>query len=545
MSAESRLNLFDLLGQAPPVPDSVHLPGANEPQLSVGWGEFRYSLASRLGVLLLGPSAPKDFLSQSFFRDAWIENKAPLSALLAAALCHVAILLLPMPNIAPHRNPAFDNAAVAWTGPINDLPLVEIPAEKPKIRALDELKKAPPVEGADAYHPRQRIFTDPVHPNHPRQTLVNPAAPQIAPKLLPDLPNMVELAQTQAPARPKVEISKEMLRMLRPVERRAEIARAVAPSLPNSQQKPAEFSIAMDQNQPARPKLEINAGSAPRLEHDAQNETAGPAPEIGNTASGSGGSTFIALSATPGPPAPIVERPQGNLAARISISPEGEGHGTSAGNLSNGPAGSSPVGISISGGNPRASNATSGLSAIQPKLSLPTSRSLYSRKDSNLADDPSPARTGPPNFAALGPGAKPEKIFGSKRVYTMNINMPNLSSASGSWILNFSELGTNASGPRISSHDEIAAPVAIHKVDPEYPPTLVAQNVEGEVILYAVIRSDGSVDSIQLVRGVDSQLDANAEHALSQWKFRPAEKNGQPIDLEAIVHIPFRVPSPQ
>jgi protein TonB len=69
--------------------------------------------------------------------------------------------------------------------------------------------------------------------------------------------------------------------------------------------------------------------------------------------------------------------------------------------------------------------------------------------------------------------------------------------------------------------------------------------VEGDVILYAVIRSDGSVDSIQLVHGVDSRLDANAMDAFKQWKFRPAEKNGKPIDLEAIVHIPFRVPPPQ
>jgi TonB family protein len=540
------MNLFDLLGQAPPVADSVRLPGENEPQLGIGWGDFRQSLASRLGVLFFGPSAPKDFLSQSFFRDAWIENKVPFSALIAAALWHVAFLLLPMPSIAPRRNPAFDNVQLTWSGPINDLPLVEIPVEKPKSRALDALKKAPPVQSADAYHPRQRIFTDPVHPNHPRQTLVNPAAPQIAPKLLPNLPNMVELAQTQAPARPKIEISKEMLRMLHPVERRAEIARTVAPTLPNAEQRPAEFSIAMQQNQPARPKLEINAGSTPRFEQQKRSESAGPAPEVGSVTSASNGaaSTFIALSATPGPAAPVIERPKGNLAARVSISPEGEGHGTSAANASNGPAGTSPIGISISGGHPRASNATSGLSAVQPRLSLPSSHSLYSRPDPNLADDP-PARTGPPNFAALGPGAKPEQIFGAKRVYTMNVNMPNLSSASGSWIINFSELGTNGVAPRFSSHDDVAAPVPIHKVDPKYPPTLIAENVEGDVILYAVIRSDGSVDSIQLVHGVDSRLDANAMDAFKQWKFRPAEKNGKPIDLEAIVHIPFRVPPPQ
>jgi TonB family protein len=68
----------------------------------------------------------------------------------------------------------------------------------------------------------------------------------------------------------------------------------------------------------------------------------------------------------------------------------------------------------------------------------------------------------------------------------------------------------------------------------------VAEHVEGEVILYAVIRRDGTVDSIQLVKGVDEQLDENAMHAFAQWKFRPAEKQGETVDLEVIVHIPFR-----
>jgi TonB family protein len=62
-------------------------------------------------------------------------------------------------------------------------------------------------------------------------------------------------------------------------------------------------------------------------------------------------------------------------------------------------------------------------------------------------------------------------------------------------------------------------------------------------VLYAVIRADGSVDSVELVRGIDQQLDANAMEALTQWKFRPATRQGTPVDVEAIVHIPFRAPS--
>jgi protein TonB len=134
-------------------------------------------------------------------------------------------------------------------------------------------------------------------------------------------------------------------------------------------------------------------------------------------------------------------------------------------------------------------------------------------------------------------------IFGPKRVYSMNINMPNLSSATGSWILHFSELETDAIGYRVPSSDDLQGPEPLRKVDPKYPQTLMADHVEGEVVLYAVIRRDGSVDSIQLVRGIDPQLDANAIEALSQWKFRPAGRDGKPVDLEAIVYIPFRAPS--
>jgi protein TonB len=124
----------------------------------------------------------------------------------------------------------------------------------------------------------------------------------------------------------------------------------------------------------------------------------------------------------------------------------------------------------------------------------------------------------------------------------MNVNMPNLNSATGSWILNFAELRTN-SGPQ--SGGEIAEPSALRKVDPKYPPTLVAEHVEGEVILYAVIRKDGSVGDILVVHGIDDLLNANAMRALAQWKFRPAERGGEPVDLEAIVHIPFHAPERQ
>jgi TonB family protein len=562
MSSSQAINAFDLLGQAADVPARfARLPGAQEPQLHVGWGEFRQSLFSSLGILVGGPTAPRNFLSGGFFKDCWVERRIPRRPVIAALLWHIAFLTLPFPELpaAPRHYSAFDNTQLVWSGPINDLPLVNMRAEKPKPSPRGEPDKPLPARGADAFHPRQRIFTDPVRPTHPRQTLINSAAPPEPPKILPTLPNMVQLAPTPAPVRPRLEISQKTLAQLRPrVRHRATVTKAPAPDIPTFEQKPGEFALAAPTNAPARPRLELNAGAAPRQAERRQTRDVGPAPELAQAPSAASGNsaTFIALSATPGPAAPA-QLPESNLSARVSISPEGKRPGVPAGNPGNSPStnggtggdsqnrggssggiGRNSTGVSISGGNPPPNAGISGLGG-RGRIATPSSRLAIPR--SEPIDDP-PVRTEPPNFAALPPGAKPEAIFSGKRVYTLHVNMPNLNSATGSWILNFSELRTGQDAPRIISAD-LAAPSPLKKVDPKYPPTLINDHVEGEVVLYAVIRKDGSVDSIQLVHGIDETLDGNAMQALSQWRFRPAEKAGETVDLEAIVHIPFHAPS--
>jgi TonB family protein len=552
---------FNLLGQATaprmaPTPIPPPTPFIVEPKLEVPWGDFHQSLASNLRTLFSGPFTARKFLAGDYFRDCWVERRIPKRAVLAAALWHIVFLISPfslLPTTVRH-NSAFDNTQLTWSGPVEDFPALEIHAARPKTIAHGDPTKPLPPRGADAFHPRQHILTDPVHPNHPRQTLLNPVAPQLAPKILPDMPNIVQLQAPPAPARPRIQISEDALRKLHPRQHRmATSPVAPPPDVPLLEQRPAELTIAASPNAPARPKLELNAGAAPRIAPRAQTGDSLLAPELGTAqAAAANGSpaSLIALSAAPAAPKPDVQPPQGNLAARISISPEGakpgvpdgspkESADTAGGGNATAPSsggGKSPVGVSISGGNPQPKTTVSGLSGS--KLSLPSSRSLAARPEFNAKAEDAPERTGPPDFAALPPGAKPEQIFRAKRVYTLAVNTANLNSATGSWIMNFSEL--NQDGSR-SSSSELTGLTLVRKVDPKYPPELIEQNVQGEVILYAVIRADGSVDSIQLVRGIDPQLDANAKSALSQWKFRPALKAGVPVDLEAIVYIPFKI----
>jgi len=548
-------------------------PAVRPPQLDMAWGSFHQGIGSSLRAIFSRSRLPKEFSAEVFFRDYRIERQIPRRAVLAAALWHIVFLVMPFPQfpVRARRATDFENAELTWSGPINDLPLLDLRAAKPKPAKASprgEPEKPFAREGADAFHPRQRIFTDPVRLTHPRQTLINSAAPPVAPKILPNLPNLVQIQELPGPARPRLQISQEALAKLHPKQRRvAAVENGPPPDTLALEQKPGDLALLASPNAPARPKLELNAGAAPRIAPHEQPGDAGPAPDIGAAQSaGANGNpaTLIALSAAPAPPAPVVPA-QGNLAARVSISPEGKqpgvpdgspngtsgvsgaaggGPGSSGGAGTGNGAGKNGIDVSISGGNPLSANkGTSGLGGAA-KISPPAPRALITRPDPQPNTQEEPAHSGPPNFTALPPDAQPERIFSSKRVYKMMVNMPNLNSATGSWILNFTELRANAGAPQAASAD-LSGPAPVRKVDPKYPPTLINEHVEGEVVVYAVIRRDGSVDSIQLVRGIDEQLDANAMSALSQWKFRPAMRQGEPVELEAIVHIPFHSPDPR
>ena len=126
------------------------------------------------------------------------------------------------------------------------------------------------------------------------------------------------------------------------------------------------------------------------------------------------------------------------------------------------------------------------------------------------------------------------QVFGSRRFYSMSLNMPNLNSSGGSWVIRFAELADS------NDHGELTAPEAIQKVDPAYPLSLMRDNVQGTVTVSAVIRRDGSVGDVHVVKSIDERLDLYACNALSKWHFQPALKNGAPVDLRAVVLIPFR-----
>lgn len=553
-------------------PEKVSAADARGPRLAVSWERRGNRFSESLRALLSGPAAPREFAGDGFFRDCQVKGRVPRRSVGASVVWHLVtvVLLIQFGSIlwTTQHVAAMRNFELTWSSPAADLPLISPAGHKKLPSPRGDPAKPLPQRGADAFHPRQTIISAPKTPNHPRQTLIRPDAPKEPPKFLPDMPNIV--AWTAEPVRPNRQIaSDKMVRQPKRDAKNPASANVAVPDVPNEEKNLAALNI-VPASAPAlsRPALTLTSGSsttvaAPNQSHATPAST-DPPPDIPVTTSGD--QRIIAISATPGPAAPTAPVPAGNLSANVSISPEGKqpgvpggaekaapgnggsggGPGSPGGNAGGRGRGTSAPGISITGGNPNNSPGISGLGNGNPSRNTP--RNLRVMPGTLAAGDsarqPGASATKPsdvPVSERVNPGSPPEHIFGTRIIYTLNVNMPNLSSASGSWILKFAELDDDSgsvSAPRVRP-GQLSGPVPLRKVDPRYPPEQIKAHIEGEVVLYAIIREDGSVDSIQVFRPLDPVLDKNAMDALAEWKFQPAQRNGAPVALEAVIHIPF------
>jgi TonB family protein len=131
----------------------------------------------------------------------------------------------------------------------------------------------------------------------------------------------------------------------------------------------------------------------------------------------------------------------------------------------------------------------------------------------------------------------PDPRLEGRAVYTISIQMPNVTSFSGSWLVWFAERRPLGGAPPA----DMQSPVPLRKVDPKYYRDTIYDHVEGTVRLFAVIRKDGQVDAIEIIRGIDRRLDRSAAEALAKWQFEPAKRAGVPVDVDAVFEVPFRL----
>ncbi len=93
---------------------------------------------------------------------------------------------------------------------------------------------------------------------------------------------------------------------------------------------------------------------------------------------------------------------------------------------------------------------------------------------------------------------------------------------------------------RISQEDQ-EYPHCIYCPRPEYSADAREQKIQGEVSVEVTVKTDGKAYDIKVTKSLYPSLDKNAVDAVKNWKFKPAVKDGKPIELRVPIQVQFQL----
>jgi len=86
-----------------------------------------------------------------------------------------------------------------------------------------------------------------------------------------------------------------------------------------------------------------------------------------------------------------------------------------------------------------------------------------------------------------------------------------------------------------AEHERIAATTI-----PAYPPLAQHMNVQGAVVLQALIGADGIIQNLRVMSG-PAILSSAAQAAVRGWRFKPIVQNGQAVESKATITVNFTI----
>jgi TonB family protein len=84
-------------------------------------------------------------------------------------------------------------------------------------------------------------------------------------------------------------------------------------------------------------------------------------------------------------------------------------------------------------------------------------------------------------------------------------------------------------------------PEEIDRVIPKYPTLARQLGISGSVVIRGVVRKDGTIDNVEVIKDLPYGLGDAARDAVQRWRFRPATYGGEPIDVYYTVTVNFRL----
>jgi hypothetical protein len=155
-----------------------------------------------------------------------------------------------------------------------------------------------------------------------------------------------------------------------------------------------------------------------------------------------------------------------------------------------------------------------------------------------------------PQLSAPLPNAgrsTPQRIrsyFQGRSVFAVVIPIEKLDRYTADWIVWFSpKLESGQAPTALAANVKMEAPLPIWKLESRR--WLVRAGEAGEeqrVQFHVEITREGRVVVKDLLRRMSPALNQMATNDLARWVFQPAKQAGQPIPIDAVIEIPFRVP---
>jgi len=101
-----------------------------------------------------------------------------------------------------------------------------------------------------------------------------------------------------------------------------------------------------------------------------------------------------------------------------------------------------------------------------------------------------------------------------------------------------SPTSTIAAATNAAEHE----PMSIEAVRPRASYPLLAQhmNVQGSVVLQAIIGADGVIQNLHVLSG-PAILASAAQQAVREWRFKPILQNGKPVESKAKITVNFTI----
>jgi TonB family protein len=92
---------------------------------------------------------------------------------------------------------------------------------------------------------------------------------------------------------------------------------------------------------------------------------------------------------------------------------------------------------------------------------------------------------------------------------------------------------------RVGGH--VVAANLIHQVKPVYPESARDAGIEGTVHLQGVIGADGTLAIVRIIRSNNADLTAAALESVKQWRYRPTQLNGEPVEVLTDIDVEFKL----